>query len=102
MYAKFKPDTEKLLMDCFDYDYLLSKIDKIFKDKYQLLKTKDILLKHYQLIKDSYKKFSGDEMENEKPAISCKAFIEIMKNCNFVDGINVTDQIIEIEFTLVN
>lgn len=87
MFSKYKPDTDKHLQQCFEYDFMLSKIDKMVKDVLTIREVKEVLLSNYKYIKDAYRKFAGDDMTDREPAIGPNLFANILRNCgNFVDG----------------
>lgn len=52
---KWKPDTDKLLQECFEFDWNLSRVHKVVKDQEELEKVKDFFRERYQYFRNTYK-----------------------------------------------
>jgi hypothetical protein len=48
VFRDYKPDTEALLLDCFEFDWSCSKIEKILKSEEEIQKVKAYLKSKYK------------------------------------------------------
>ncbi len=59
VFRDYKPDTNQLLTDCFEFDWSNSKITKIIKSEEELQKIKTFLKGVYKHIRETYKYYAG-------------------------------------------
>jgi hypothetical protein len=69
VFSKYFPDTLKKLNKCFDYDWGLTKLEKLIKNEDQISLVKNYLRENYKCIRDTYKYFSGLEPIGRLPCI---------------------------------
>eukprot|EP00347_Sterkiella_histriomuscorum_P000204 403376781 len=86
VFAKYQPDNEYILKQCFEFDLEISKISRVIKDVEEFNKTKSYLGKIYQHIRD----------------VGQLIFQEILNNTNILDKELLTNSDLDLEFITTN
>jgi len=61
VFAPYKPDTSKILNECFLFDWDKIRVEKLLKGEKQLYEVKEYCMKNYKVIRDVYKQYSGEQ-----------------------------------------
>jgi len=61
VFAPYKPDTAKILNECFLFDWDKIRVEKLLKGEKQLYEVKEYCMKNYKVIRDVYKQYSGEQ-----------------------------------------
>lgn len=70
VFAKYRPDNEKMLNSCFLDDWEKCRIDKILKnDVAGINDCKEFLRRNYKVVRDVYKFYSGESIQGRLPCI---------------------------------
>ena len=104
MFNSYKPDTEKLLVKCFEFDFPLTRLEKLFKDAETVAQCKVVLQRNYKVIRDAYKHFSGELQTGKLPCIGATQFNNLMCECpnGLVDSKTVKSSDVDLEFVASN
>ena len=104
VFAKYKPDTENLLNECFQFDWENTKIEKLMKnDETIILECKNYLRKNYKLIRDAYKFYSGMEPQGRLPCIGATTFGNMISQIpDLIDGVNLKSADVDLSFVAAN
>ena len=63
VFAKYKPDTDLLVSQCFLFDWEKTRLDKLLKnDSSNLLAVKDYVMRNYSYLRNVYKVYSGESV----------------------------------------
>ena len=60
VFAKYRPDTTKMINECFLFDWEKTRIEKLLKGDKMIPEIKEYLMMNYKIIRDVYKQFSGE------------------------------------------
>ena len=87
IFKDYKADNQKLLDDCFEIDWSQTKCEeKVIKGEGEVPKTKAIMKKYYQMIRETYKYYAGVSPLGRIMCIGTGVLTEIMSYCNnFID-----------------
>ena len=88
-FRSYKPDTKKLLDQCFevDWEFLEAKMEYLIKDQKGRDKVKAYLKSNYKMLRDAYKLTAGQDANGNTMSIGKNKFGELMLKCgDFVDG----------------
>ena len=55
LFAKYKPDTQKSINECFLFDWDITRIEKLLKGDKEISEIKEYCMMNYQVIRDVYK-----------------------------------------------
>ena len=114
VFRDYKPDTDSLLNDCFEFDWSCSKITKIIKDEEELKRCKEYLRTHYKHMygilfityiyrREIYKFYSAVDPVGYICSIGINLFSEIVNNCkDFIDGKSFKISDLDLEFVATN
>ena len=94
VFKDYRADTEKLLDDCFEIDWALTKCEKIIKGPGESDKAKAYLKSIYKHIREVYKYYAGIAPSGRVFSIGPGTLTEIMNQCeDFVDhkAIKISD-----------
>lgn len=88
VFAAYKPDTTKLLNDCFEKDWARTKVDRIVKDEEERERLKTYVRSIYKWFREVYKFFSGSDPMNDIFCIGVNVFSDLIVNQipGFIDG----------------
>ena len=59
VFKNYKPDNNKLIAQCFEYDWSCCKIPKLIKNEEELEEVKSFLKSKYKCFREVYKYFAG-------------------------------------------
>lgn len=101
MFRAYRPDSLRVLEDCFYEDYPQTKIERVagqvVNDE---IKTKTYLLSVFSDIREIYKYYAGMKPSGRVPSISTQLLYEMLLHCpNFIDNQVINYQ--EIEQTVI-
>ena len=88
-FRNYKPDTQKLLDKCFEFDWLFiqTKVEYLIKDENDRKDVKKYLKSKYKYLRDAYKQTSGEDAKGNGMSIGRNAFSALMQACgDLVDG----------------
>lgn len=54
---KWKPDTDEVINNCFEFDWNHSRVHKVIKNEEQLEQTKQFFKERYRFLRNSYKHY---------------------------------------------
>lgn len=101
VFAKYKSDTDKILNDCFEEDWVQTRVEKILKNESK--EVKEYLRKEYRYIRNCYKHFSGEQMQGRLPCVGATTFNTIMQQVpDLVDGVLLRATDVDLEFVAAN
>jgi len=87
VFKDFKPDSAKLLDDCFEFDWALTKCEKVIKDPEVCARAKSYLKSIYKKIRETYKYISGLQPLGRCMSIGAGTLTEMLHHCtDFIDG----------------
>lgn len=104
VFAKYKPDNEKILNECFFTDWGQCRFEKVFRnDQQQIELCKDYLFRNYKYIRDVYKHFSSEATQGKMPCIGRTEFNNIFSLLpGFVDGETLKSADVDLVFVAAN
>ena len=73
VFAKYKPDNEAILAQCFMTDCEMCRVEKVIKDPQMVLAVKDYIMKNYKVVRDCYK-VASSEAAGRMPFIGSTTF----------------------------
>ena len=59
VFKEYKPDTDRLLGDCFETDWAQTKTEKFLRDEEQVKLIKAYIKKQYKYVREAYKWYAG-------------------------------------------
>ena len=87
IFRTYRLDTEKLINDCFEYDWNLTKCKKIIRGEGEADKVKAFIKQHYRAIRETYKFYSGISPMGRVTCVLGGTMSEIIQHCpNLLDG----------------
>jgi hypothetical protein len=88
VFAKYKPDNELLIAQCFLFDWEKTRIEKLLKSEPgNVLACKDYVMKNYVYLRNAYKWYSGESAQGRLPSIGSTIFSVAINECpDLVDG----------------
>ncbi|CAD8078083.1 unnamed protein product [Paramecium primaurelia] len=96
IFRYFPPDTDKLIEECFEFDYQNSKINRLVKET-ELQDVKDILKQFYVQIFNCYKYFASGNSTAPIPCLGPSDYVEFLISTDVIEGVKPND--IDIGFT---
>lgn len=104
VFAKYKPDTERILVDCFQFDWERVRIEKLLKnDEPTIFSVKQFLQLNYKYIREVYKIYSGESPQGRLPCIGATTFNLLIQQCpDLVDGYNLKSSDVDLEYVASN
>ena len=88
VFASYKPDTTKLLNDCFEKDWARTKVDRICKNEEERERLKTYVRSVYKWFREVYKFYAGSDPMNDIFCIGINVFGDLIVNQipGFIDG----------------
>lgn len=103
IFKDYKPDTDVLLLNCFEFDWSNTKIEKLVKDESEIEITKEFLKSHYKCIRETYKYYAAVAPAGHVFSIGTNVFSDILSNCpGAVDGKTLKISDLDLEFVSTN
>ena len=103
VFRTYKPDDQKLLNGCFEFDWENTKIPKVVKNGTELKAVKDFLKENYQHFRELYKYYSAVAPAGLIPSIGTNTFSDIVSNCQgLVDNDTLKLSDLDLEFVATN
>ena len=103
VFREYKPDTEVLLSNCFEFDWQCSKIDKVVKDENELAKVKAFMKGQYKGIREAYKFYSAVAPAGGVFSIGTNVYSDIMSNCHgAIDNKTLKLSDLDLDFVATN
>ena len=104
IFREFKPDNERILDDCFEFDWRHSKISNFVKSGDDLNSLKQIVRENYAIFKLSYKNLSAYG-GSDVFSIGSNVFTDFLNECKIIDstyqlsdlGVNMNSTLIQKE-----
>ncbi|CAD8157226.1 unnamed protein product [Paramecium octaurelia] len=96
IFRYFPPDTDKLIEECFEFDYQNSKINRLVKET-ELQEVKEILKQFYVQIFNCYKYFASGNPTAPIPCLGPTDYVEFLISNDVIEGVKPND--IDIGFT---
>ena len=103
IFKTYKPDTRKLLDDCFDIDWAHTKCEKIIRGEGEAEKIKAYLKSVYKPIRETYKYYSGILPLGRLTCLTAGTCTEMLSHCpDFIDGKHVKNSDVELQVIACN
>ncbi|CAD8097939.1 unnamed protein product [Paramecium sonneborni] len=96
IFRHFPPDTDKLIDECFEFDYSNSKINRLVKET-ELQDVKEILKQFYLQLFNCYKYFASGNPNAPIPCLGPTDYVEFLISNDVIEGVKPND--IDIGFT---
>mmetsp|Transcript_6029 Transcript_6029/g.5632 ORF Transcript_6029/g.5632 Transcript_6029/m.5632 type:complete len:199 (-) Transcript_6029:158-754(-) len=103
VFKDYKPDTPKILDECFEFDWNCSKITKLVKNGDDQTEVKKLLRSLYKHFREVYKFQAALGQVGLYPSIGSNVISEIIGGCsNLVDNTSLNLSDIDLEFVATN
>jgi len=97
VFKSYKPDNNRIVEQCFETDWELTKCVKILRTEEDAADVKLYLKSIYKMIRETYKYYAGIDPIGRIPCVGTNAFYELMQNANgFVDGKSIKQSDIDL------
>lgn len=103
VFKDYKPDSAKLLENCFEIDWENTKCEKIIKGDGEAAKTKEYIRTVYEYLRETYKYYAGVSPLGRVMSIGPGTMTELFHHCeNFIDGKVIKISDIDLQLIAVN
>lgn len=103
VFKQYKPDTTKIIEQCFDFDWELTKCQKILRTEEEAADVRQYLKSNYKMIRETYKYYAGIDPVGRIPCVGPNGFYELMHSSeSFIDGKAIKQSDIDLQIVATN
>jgi hypothetical protein len=103
VFKSYKPDSQRLLDECFEIDWLSSKCEKVIKVEEEIQKSHDYLKSIYKKIRETYKYYAGVSPLGRIMCTGSGTISECLSHCEkFIDGKTIKLSDVDLEIIACN
>eukprot|EP00347_Sterkiella_histriomuscorum_P007316 403349416 len=86
VFKDYIPDSNDLVLKCFEYDWNCSRITNVVKNEQERIKIKKLLWNYYKGLRECYKYYAGVSPANGVFSIGQNVMREVITQSNMIDG----------------